>query len=558
MAREQKRRPQGAPAAAPAHVAVPGAKSLLAHRARADAAHAVTVQWWSQWEEAYEYALPFRKPAENGANGEKRADRLFDNTGLVSTFRFSERMQRDLVPVGQEWFQLEPGAFLKIADDLKMEVDDYRKELQRISTLARECFATGSWDTAFVEMALDLAMGTGAMLIMPGTEDHEPVQFICTSIRELALESGPFNKIDAIFWKKQRPAREIAAEMPDGKFPQEFKEALRDKPETRFTLCQDVVLDRSVKPHVWRYTAYLDKGAEPIRETSYRTCPWIVPRYWRVPGETFGRGPIMVALPALKTLNKTQELTLRAAALAILGVYTQIDDGVFNPDTARLTPGALWKVARNGGVLGPSISKLDVPGRFDVSNIVLADQRQQVQRAMLDDGLPPEQGGVRSALEIAERMKHLAANTIGAYARHVQEIIVPAVRRVIDILDTKKLLATRLPMDQLLTQVKVTSPMAAAIKADMVKRQVEWVQMVLALGGEQARAMTVKLEMMLADIGHDLGIPAKYIPTVDEQKQMQLSVAKLVQLALAAIAEQAKAGGGAPANQEAAPVAAVA
>ncbi|WP_167561489.1 portal protein [Bosea lupini] len=531
---------------------------MAGQRARADAAHAVTTQWWSQWDEAYEFALPFRKPAESGSNGEKRADRLFDNTGLVSTFRFSERMQRDLVPVGQEWFQLEPSAFLKIDPDLKIEVDEYRLELQRISTLARECFSTGSWDTAFVEMALDLAMGTGAMLIMPGSEAHEPVAFIATSIRELALESGPFNKIDAIFWKKQRPAREIKAEMPDGTFPREFEDVLRDKPETKFTLSQDVVLDRSVKPHVWRYTAYLDKSERPIRTATYRTCPWIVPRYWRVPGETFGRGPIMVALPALKTLNKTQELTLRAAALAILGVYTQLDDGVFNPDTARLTPGALWKVARNGGVLGPSIQKLDVPGRFDVSNIVLADQRQQVQRAMLDDGLPPEQGGVRSALEIAERMKHLAANTIGAYARHVQEIIVPAVRRVIDILDTMKLLVTKLPMNQLLTQVKVTSPMAAAIKADMVKRQVEWVQMIAALGGPQATAQVVKLEQMMADMGHDLGIPAKYITTVDERQQLMLTTQKLVALALAAIAEQAKQGGGLPANQGAAPDAAVA
>ncbi len=555
MARQPKKSPLNS---SPPAAATSAPSSLTAHKVRADAAHARAGQWWEQWDEAYEYALPFRKPAENGSNGEKRADRLFDNTGPVSTFRFSERMQRDLVPVGQEWFQLEPGAFLKMDPDKKEAVDDYRKELQRISMLARECFGTGSWDTAFVEMALDLAMGTGAMLIMPGSEEHEPVVFVCVPTKELGLEHGPFNKIDGIFWKKQRPAREIAAEMPDGKFTDEFKTALRDKPETPFTLCQDVTFDRSVKPHVWRYVAYLDKSVEPVRKADYRTCPWITPRYWRVPGETFGRGPVMVALPALKTLNKTQELTLRAAALAILGVYTTLDDGVFNPDTARLTPGALWKVARNGGVLGPSIQKLDVPGRFDVSNIVLADQRQQAQRAMLDEGLPPEQGGVRSALEIAERMKNLAANHIGAYSRHVQEIIVPAVRRVIDILDLKRLLDTKLPLNQLLTQVKVTSPMAAALKADMVKRQVEWVQLTGALGGPQAQAMVVKLEAMMADIGHDLGIPAKYINTVDEQKQLQSTVQKLVQLALAAIAEQAKAGGGAPANQGAAPVAAVA
>jgi hypothetical protein len=548
----RKREPAAASAA-------PVVSALAAHKQRADKAHARALQWWGDWDECYEYALPYRRPAENGAvaNATKRVDRLFDNTGIVSTFRFAERMQRDLCPVGQEWFQLEPGAFIKFDESKKSEADEYRKELQRISGLARECFTAGSWDTAFVEMALDIAMGTGAMMIMPGDEAHEPVVFVSIPIKELALENGPRNTIDGKFWKRSRPAREIRAEFPDGTFPADFLDAVRDKPETPFTLCQDVVYDRSVKPHVWRYTAYLDKSSEPIRKATYRTCPIITPRYWRVPGEEMGRGPIMVALPSLKTLNKTQELTLRAAAIAILGIFTQLDDGVFNPDTARLEPGAIWKVARNGGVLGPSISKLDVPGRFDVSNIVLNDQRQQAQKAMLDDGLPQEAGGVRSALEIAERMKNLAANHIGAYARHVVEIIVPAVRRVIDILDTKRLLSSKMPVDQLLTQVKVTSPMAAALKADMVKRQVEWVQIILSLGGPQAQGMTVFLEQMLIDMGHDLGIPAKYIPTIDQQEQITITVQKLVAAALAAIAEQAKAGGGAPANQ-AAPVAGVA
>ena len=40
------------------------------------------------------------------------------------------------------------------------------------------------------------------------------------------------------------------------------------------------------------------------------TTPWIVARYMKIPGEVFGRGPLVSALPDVKTLNKTLELLL--------------------------------------------------------------------------------------------------------------------------------------------------------------------------------------------------------------------------------------------------------
>ena len=43
----------------------------------------------------------------------------------------------------------------------------------------------------------------------------------------------------------------------------------------------------------------------------------------------------------IKTLNKTLELLLKNASLAISGIYTAADDGVLNPNNIRITPGAI-------------------------------------------------------------------------------------------------------------------------------------------------------------------------------------------------------------------------
>ncbi len=55
----------------------------------------------------------------------------------------------------------------------------------------------------------------------------------------------------------------------------------------------------------------------------------------KVAGEIYGRGPVITALPDIKTLNKVKELVLKNASLAIAGVYTAADDGVLNPNTIR-------------------------------------------------------------------------------------------------------------------------------------------------------------------------------------------------------------------------------
>jgi hypothetical protein len=47
---------------------------------------------------------------------------------------------------------------------------------------------------------------------------------------------------------------------------------------------------------------------------------------------------VLFALPTIKTVNKAQELTLKAAAIQLLGIWGFRAGGTFNPDTVRLGP----------------------------------------------------------------------------------------------------------------------------------------------------------------------------------------------------------------------------
>jgi hypothetical protein len=512
---------------------------------RRDAAKKERDAFQPMLDDIHRYVLPFRKTTRNTGKGEERVDQQFDHTAMDSAFRFAGKVQQDLWPAGQQNFGLEPGPLVR--DQSQRE--QMAKPLEAVTQIAQAFFDDGDWDMAFHEMALDLVGGTGAIL-MNGPPSAEPDKLwepISVPIEELLLESGPNNKISGIYWTRKMSLRVFVDTWPEAeaRLGEQLKKQLKDKPDAEIDVYVDTVHDRKEKR--WKMLVWCDKQDKILFESQSRTCPWIIPRYHRLTGETYGRGVAHLAMPTIKTANTAARLQLQAAAIAMLGIYTAVDDGVFNPDLSPLEPGAFWKVGRNGGPMGPSVSRFPDP-RLDLSNLVLKEMQMGVKATMMDQALPPEAAAVRSATEILERVKRLASDHLGAYGRLVKEIIVPAIKRVLELAYDRGLLPEEVTIDQLLVSVRVKSPIALAREAQRVEKIVEWLQMVLAIaaqtGNPQVATRVAKIEDALTEIGMALGVPSRFIVTADERKQADEDEAAAMAAAAAAagVAEQAAAG----------------
>lgn len=476
--------------------------------------------------ELYEYVIPYRAPAGTpAASTTGRVDRIFDGTASKAAFRFAGRMSQDVTPAFQRFFELKIGPYLEVQGDEKKALEE---ELALISTKVSAVLEGADFAVAAGEMYLDLFGGTGAML-MPES-DREVMRFVSVPIGELALREDGFGKVNGIYWEKTYPAEDVPGLWPKDKvkISAEFKKIIDDAPETPVKIMQ--ASEFNADTGQWSFSGFRSDKCEEgaIYETTENTCPWLTPRFYKVPGEPMGRGPGLMGLPTAKTLNKVTELTIKAAAFAILGLWIYKNDRVFNPKTAVMKPGAMWAVGSTGGQMGASVQRLDVPGRFDISNIILQDLREAVKQIMLDDTLPPDSGSVRSATEIVERMKRLAADLSSAYARLVLEIIRPLIQRVIDVLYRRKLIKTQLKIDQLLLKVDVVSPIAKMQQAQDVSSIVEWLQIQLSLGGMELTMLTSKVEDIFADIGRKLGVSEKYIRGDNEKKQIMQVVAGVI------------------------------
>lgn len=505
--------PQGTITAAPQ-------KRVMARASRAFSTKAVFDQ---SLEDVWEYILPFRKPAGSDTQGARRGRRAYDGTAIKSAFRFAGRMQKDLLPPFQRWFNLTPGPLIKDPTQKKQVAD----ALNDTTEIVAAVFNKGGFHTACHEMFLDLVGGTGALLVLEGDDDDELVQFIAVPAAEIALEEDGRGKVKGIYWAKRYEAMDLEDTWPQGEFSAKIKKRIKDAIKTGSSDLIKVTQATVREGKVWMHYCFAEDEAKAFAEQKFNTCPYITPRFFKVPGETYGRGPAHLAAPTVASLNKAMELHLRAAAMALVGVWTRTSDLAFNPDMSRLAPGSTIAVARNGGPLGKSLDKLPLPGEFDLSSFVQSDLREATRDLMFDQALPPDTGAVKSATEIVEKMKRLGEDLFGAYGRLALEIVEPLVVRVLDILATEGVLPEVLTVDRLFVRLDATSPMAAGQNLEDVRRVVDWLQMLLSLGGPEAMNMAAEIEKVYAWLAEKLGVPSALVRSEESVAKMQDQAAQI-------------------------------
>jgi hypothetical protein len=285
--------------------------------------------------------------------------------------------------------------------------------------------------------------------------------------------------VDKVYRRMRMKAESISQQWKDAEFPTEVAQRIATKPTDEIELLEATVYDPDRGD--WCYHVIDKVSKEELVYRRMKSSPWIISRYSKIAGEIYGRGPLLTALPDIKTLNKTLELVLKNASLAISGVYTAADDGVLNPQTVKLVPGAIIPVARNGGPQGESLKPLARAGDFNVSQIVIQDLRANIKRVLLDESLPPDNMSARSATEVVERMKELAQNLGSAFGRLINETMVPLVARILSVMDERGLIDLPLQVNGLEVKVSPVAPLAMAQNMEEINNIMQFMQITQTL-----------------------------------------------------------------------------
>lgn len=467
-------------------------EALLRRLARARAQRA---SWEPHWRECQDFALPNGRPfGATPAAGDRRLDQVYDGTAPDAVEQLAAALLAQLTPPGSDWFDFVPGPEAP-------EGEAFAAGLEHASRATREQLDRSNFAVEIHQAFLDLVtLGTAGLLIeeaAPG--EPSALRFTAVPLAELVLEEGASGRLDTTWRLSEMTAARVRARFPDAALPDEALRALDEDPERTFPLIEASIPDEAG----FRWTILMEGGAGPtiVAEGRFAQSPFINFRWLKAPGETYGRSPVMKALPDIKTANKVVELVLKNASIAVTGIWQAEDDGVLNPANVRLVPGTIIPKAAGSSGLTP----LAAPGRFDVSSLVLDDMRARIRHALLADRLAPIAEARMTATEVVERSTETARLLGATFGRLQAELIHPLIARAASILRRRGEIPD-LPLDGRSARLRVRSPLARAQGGRDVESTLRWLQ---ALGGLGPAALSVvDAEAAARSLAEAYGVPA--------------------------------------------------
>jgi hypothetical protein len=484
--------------AAEKQIEILGYKPLLERYERALKARG---NWENLWQECYDMALPQRADFNGTIRpGDSRMEHLYDATAMDSADQLAASLLGNLTPLWSQWFGLKPGPDLTAA-----EAERLAPVLEKAGKTIQDHFDRSNFAVEIHQCYLDLVVGGTAALAF---EEAEPggfsaFKFSSVPLSSLVLEEGESGFLEESYRTIPLTLAQITERYPQAVLPPKLmREAAKD-PHMRFTVLE------AIRPEglIYRYSALLTQtGEEPVLllEGKFSQSPLIAFRWLKSPSEIYGRSPIMKALPDIKTANKVVELILKNASIAVTGIWQADDDGVLNPANIELTPGSIIPKAVGSKGLQP----LDMPGRFDVSQLMLEDLRGRIRHALLTDRLGPVVGPRMTATEVLERTAEMSLLLGATYGRLQSELLTPLIKRAFSILKRRGEVPD-IALDGRLVAVDYRSPLARAQGQRNVQNTLSWINSVLAMGPEAAKALN--LPQAARFLGEALGVPSDLI-----------------------------------------------
>ncbi len=373
--------------------------------------------WSNHWQDCYDYTLPQRGQSNQfGGAGASRVNNLYDGTALDAVDQLAASLLGNLTPTWTQWFGLVPGPELS-----EEEASNIAQVLEKIARKIQTHLDHSNFSVEMHQCFLDLAVGGTSTLYFEETQvgSMSAFKFSAVPLSEVMLEEGDNGFLDGSFRTILLTLSQLNKRYPNAEIPYDVLRQGEQDPQLRFEVLESIL----PRNGTYELKAVLLSETLPVilQTGSFVQNPAISFRWTKSPGEIYGRSPVMKALPDIKTANKVVELILKNASIAVTGIWQADDDGVLNPANIELVPGAIIPKA----VGSQGLKALDMPGRFDVSELILSDLRQRIRHALLTDKLGPVDGARMSATEVVERSTEITMLLGATYGRLQSELLTP-------------------------------------------------------------------------------------------------------------------------------------
>lgn len=429
--------------------------------------------WESHWEEVARLVLPSYAGVFTSmgtrTDGAKRTEYQYDSTAGSALVKFASVMESMLTPRNQTWHRLQPSDPYLMKDRAsRLWFDEATRVLFDYRQQPKANFQAQNHENY---MALG-AFGTGCLFI----DQLQPrgLRYRAVHLGEIYFAENHQGLIDKAIRRFQLTARQAKQKWGD-KISPKITERADKSPEDKFWFVHCVKPREDVDSNRMDYKGrpfasyYVEEETKVmVSEGGFGTFPYAISRYVQAPGETYGRGPAMECLPAIKVLNEEKKTMLKQGHRIVDPVILAADDGVL--DSFSLKPGAV-----NYGSMSADGKRLvDI---LPTGNLAVAQEMMQMERLSIHDAFLITlfqiltETPTMTATEVLERTREKGMLLSPTMGRQQSEYLGPMIDRELDLLVEQFLLP---PMPPALLEargeykIEYDSPLSRAQKAEEV------------------------------------------------------------------------------------------
>ncbi len=444
--------------------------------------------WQSQLEAAYHYTIPFRNRFYDPGpefQGESRNKTVYDTTAVEAVKTFVSKMHEIMAPPQTQW------AFEQVDQERAIASGFSDKDIVQAQVIlndhARRVFnfiKASNFDVSINECFFDLAIGTAALVINSGT-DKDPLRYTSIPIDKLAIEESANGKIESWYrtWQKLKIS-ELSTRWKNIQLTRDMNQDVSSDPDSTIKKIYEgcAYFPENKKPYI--YFVRTDEAillAEPME-----TNPGIVWRFQKTNNETWGRGPVLDALPSIISLNEVFRIEMAAANLNTFKPLMAFSDAVFNPHTFKLEPMSIIPIAPIGS--GGQVPLIPFPNTADpqFSQVLITDLRLQIKRLLFAEE-PEDSPSVQpqTAFALSLKQQTLAEKIGPLFSRELREFFEPTYMRTKDILYQKGLLK-KPELNGIPIEFIYKSPLALSNGQKEIARFTQFQQLMQGIYGPEA------------------------------------------------------------------------
>lgn len=347
--------------------------------------------WEKHWEEVAQKVLPYYATSfysqGNTVPGVKRGEQQFDVTANAALWKFGAAMESMLTPANGRWARIRPVDQYLMKDRMaQLWFDQVNDAMFHYRYSPSSGFQANQHDQ-YISIG---AFGTGAKFTDAFTDPTQPgvkgLRYRNIHLGELFFAANFQGQIDKVYRRFKMTLRQIAQKWGQDILPDDFKNKLKDKPETEVFIIHAVKPNSAFEPgrldaRGKRFASYyVLKDTRTLLESGgYRCMPYDVSRYITAPGELYGRSPAMNVLPSINVLNEEKKTVLKQGRRVVDPVLLAHDDGIV--DGFSLRSGAINAGAVNAD--GRPLVHALPTGNIAIGKELMDDERLAINDAFL-------------------------------------------------------------------------------------------------------------------------------------------------------------------------------